>query len=81
MEHDYNELRGLIRAKLGTEQAFADAIGRSNAFISLALNNKTAFGMKDISKACSVLGIAKDDVGRIFFTPQVTDCVTEEKEV
>ncbi len=80
MEHDYNELRGLIRAKLGTEQAFAEALGRSGTFISLALNNKTAFGMADINKACFVLGIAQEDVGRIFFTPKVTDCVTDGKE-
>ena len=69
-----------LKLKEYPQQAFADALGRSGTFISLALNNKTAFGMADINKACFVLGIAQEDVGRIFFTPKVTECVTDGKE-
>ncbi len=71
--YDYNDLRGRIRAKLGSEQKYAEKIGRSNASISDRLNNKVDFTQTDIEKSCSeeVLDIDKTEVGHYFFTRKV----------
>ena len=79
MEFDYAKLRGLIREKLGTEGAFARAIGRSHNFVSQVFNGNSYFDHKDIINAVGILGIVPEDIGLYFFTIKVHDAEPEEQ--
>ncbi len=68
---DFNELRGRIRARYGTEGRFAEAMGLAASQLSDRLNGKVAFRMEEIPQACDLLGIPGDQVNRYFFTPKV----------
>ena len=68
---DYDKLRALIRRKIRTESEFARQIGRSNAYVSLALNGHRQFSQSDIYKAVDVLGIDPADIDTYFFTLDV----------
>lgn len=68
---DYNKLRGRIKEKLGTEGAFAKAIGRSHNYITKVFQGKTFFTQADVCKSADVLDIEQDKIGLYFFTPLV----------
>lgn len=67
---DYSKLRGLIREKYGTQEAFAQAIGRSVCSVSLKLNGKAEWATDEIRRACDVLGISAEDIPLYFFCPK-----------
>lgn len=71
MSFDYSKLKGKIIEKFGSQTAFAKEYGISENSFSLKMNNKTAFSVDDIVKICSMLNIARDDVGDYFFTPKL----------
>ena len=77
IQFDYSKLRGLIREKMKTEGAFAQALGRTHNFISNVFNGKTYFEFVDIVKACDLLGIAPEDIGTYFFTREVHETELE----
>ena len=79
VEYDYSKLRGLIREKMKTEGAFAQALGRSHNFVSLVFNGETFFTHGDIVKACELLDIAPEDIGLYFFTPKVHDAELDKE--
>ena len=70
---DFNELRGRIIAKYGTQAAFARALGVSRSVLSGKLNNRVAFKPDEILRVCSsqMLDIQPVEIGRYFFTPKV----------
>lgn len=53
----YPRLRGLIREKFGTQEAFAEAMGMTPATLSCKLNGKTEWTRVEIERACKLLGI------------------------
>ena len=63
----YGKLRELIRAKFGTIEAFAEAMGMSRSALSRKLNGLSAWSQSEIEKACSLLGISITQVGEYFF--------------
>lgn len=71
MGFEYNELRGRIVAKFGTIEKFADSLGVSQETLSKKLNNKVAISQKEVVEWSSMLGIASEDIGAIFFTIKV----------
>lgn len=71
-EMDYSKLRGRIRERFGTEQAFAEAMEKTISQISLLLNGKAVWRQVDIKKSCDILGIAESDIGQYFFTEKVS---------
>lgn len=70
-KYNYSKLRGLIREKLKTEGAFAEALGRSQNYISNVFKGTSFFTQNDIAKAVEILGIAPEDIGLYFFAEEV----------
>lgn len=68
---DYSKLRGAIREKFGTQEAFAKAMGFSTATLSDKLNNKVQWNQKEIDKAVELLEISKEDIPAYFFSEKV----------
>jgi plasmid maintenance system antidote protein VapI len=71
MTFDYSKLRGRIREVFGTQDRFAEAMGRSDTSISQKLNNKSEWTQKEINRAVEVLGIDDVDVSAYFFAQKV----------
>lgn len=67
---DYSKLRGAIREKYGTQQAFALAMGMSEASLSAKLNGHTEWQTDEIVKACELLGIPLELAHEYFFCPK-----------
>ena len=53
----YAEVRGAIRAKFGTQEAFARAMGMGVATLSRKLRGLTDWRREEIELACKLLGI------------------------
>lgn len=64
----YAELRGLIRANLGTQERYANKIGLSASSLSHKLNGKVEFSQGEIAKTKELFKLSPEDVDRIFFT-------------
>lgn len=63
----FSKLRGAIREKFGTQEAFAKAMGKSNSTISSKLNGKTEWDRGEIEAACRLLDIPIVDAPAYFF--------------
>mgnify|MGYP003302836563 CR=1 FL=1 len=50
-------LRGLILAKFGTQEAFAEAMGMHTATMNAKLNGRSDWSGPEISLACKLLGL------------------------
>lgn len=61
------KLRGLIRAKYGTQENFATALEISAATLNYKLNGNREFTVREMKKAIALLGIDKADVYDVFF--------------
>jgi len=70
-KYDYSKLRGRIKEVLGTEGAYAKALGRSHNFITSVFNNKSFLTQADIDKSTDILNIEPRDIGIYFFTLKV----------
>lgn len=68
---DHSKLRGLIREKYGTQEAFAKAMGISDCSVSKKLNGHTDWDASEIRLACELLGIKAEEIPLYFFTPKV----------
>lgn len=64
----YAKLRGAIREKFGTQEAFASAMRRTPATICGKLAGKTEWTRQEIERACKVLDIPLVDAHHYFFT-------------
>ena len=62
----YPKLRGLIREKFGTQEAFAEAMGKNTTTISYKLTGKTEWTRTEIEKVCDLLGIPLSDAHSYF---------------
>lgn len=54
----YAEVRGAIRAKFGTQQAFAKAMGMHYSTLSSKLRGLTDWTREEIARACELLGLS-----------------------
>ena len=70
---NYNKLRGRIKEKLGTEGAFARAIGRSQNYITKVFQGKSYFTQADVCRSADILDIDQNDIGIYFFAPEFTN--------
>ena len=73
-ELDYSELRGRIKAKIGTEGEFARLINRTPQFVSSVFNGNTYFSVTDIVNICDVLEVETELIGFLFYTLKVHKC-------
>ena len=64
---DYSKLKGRIREKYKTHEAFAKAMGMSLATLSKKLNNQSQWACSEIMKACELLGISLAEAHLYFF--------------
>lgn len=67
----YSKLRGRIREVLGSEKAFADAMGMDVSTLSLKLNGKAEWKQMEMISACKLLGIPISEVHLYFFVAKV----------
>lgn len=63
----YPKLRGAIREKFGTQEAFAKAMGKSMGTISCKLTGKTEWDRQEIEDACRLLDIPLSEAHAYFF--------------
>lgn len=63
-----SKLRGRIREKFSTQEAFAEAVGMANTTLSAKLNGKTDWKRQEIEDACKLLDISAADIPLYFFT-------------
>lgn len=62
---DYSYLKSKIYEKYGSNEKFANALGISNASLSLRLNNKKDFTQSEIIKAMEILNLTS--IEKVFF--------------
>lgn len=60
-------LRGAIRAKFGTQEAFADAMEMRISTLSAKLNGRSEWTKSQIKRACELLDIPLAEVHLYFF--------------
>lgn len=65
---NYAKLRGRVKEKFGSQAAFAEAMGRNMATISLKFNNKVDWKADEIYDACKLLSIPLEEAPLYFFT-------------
>lgn len=70
---DYSELKGRIKSKFGTQEAFARAIGLSTVTVSNKLNGKVDFSQSEIKNSCKALEIPLSEVDIYFFDLKVKE--------
>lgn len=63
----FSKLRGRIREKFGTQEAFAVAMDMSPATLSCKLTDKTEWTKSEIEKACKLLDIPVEQIHEYFF--------------
>lgn len=71
MKFNYSKLKGKIIEKYGKQVDFATAMGFTPTHLSRKLNNKIAFNVDDMIRACNLLHIELKDIAEYFFTPKV----------
>ena len=64
----YKKLRGAIREKYGTQEAFAEALNMHPATLSSKLRGKTDWRLQEIVDVCSLLEIPAGSEHLYFFT-------------
>lgn len=69
--YDYSKLRGRIKEKFGTQDAFADAIQIGRVSLSKRLNNQLEFSQEEMKKAAVALSFAPEEIPAYFFAERV----------
>lgn len=68
---NYLKIRGKIREKFGTQEAFAKAMGLSTVSLNKRLSGRLDWKISEIAKACELLEIDQSEIGSYFFDPIV----------
>lgn len=63
----YADLRGAIRAKFGTQEAFAEAMGMRISTLSAKLNDRSEWTKSQMKLACDLLNIPYSEAHLYFF--------------
>ena len=71
MEFSYDKLKGKIKEKFGTQEAFAAAVGMSRTTLNAKLNNSSEFTQSEMFKALEVLSIKKNAIDEYFFSLEI----------
>lgn len=79
MPFSYRKLRGRIVEILGTQSAFADAMGWSLRTTSLKLNNAVTWKQEEIERAVDVLKLTVGDIPLYFFMHEVQELEVSEQ--
>ncbi|BBB91017.1 MAG TPA: DUF739 family protein [Methylomusa anaerophila] len=77
----YNKLKGKIKEKFGTQEAFAKKLGISRTSLSLKLNNFSEFTQKEILDSMALLGLPGIEVDKYFFTLKVQKTEQNDSEL
>lgn len=80
MIYKYNKLKSKITEHYGYQNAFAEAIGRNNGYVSQVLNSKTFLTQNEIEKWAEALQIDRSEYGLYFFSHYVDEAQTEEEK-
>jgi len=64
---NYPKLRGAIREKFETQEAFAQAMGLHPTTLSGKLQERVDWTRREIMRAADLLGIPKDELASYFF--------------
>ena len=65
--YEYRKLKGRIVEKFGTQEKFAQHIGKSTVTVSQKLNCYKGFSQKDIEEWAKALDISKNEYSAYFF--------------
>ena len=65
------KLRGRIIERFGSQGAFADMVGRTNAYVSLYLTGKSTLDQKTIDDWSKALDISANEIPDYFFVKKV----------
>ena len=63
----YAKLRGAIREKFGTQEAFAQALGIHSATLNAKLSDRTDWTRREIERACALLEVPLEEMCAYFF--------------
>lgn len=67
MAYKYDKLRGRIIEMFGSQDKFADKLGKSRVSVSKKMNGKSGFSQKDILEWSELLNINNNEYGAYFF--------------
>lgn len=67
----YPRIRGRIIELYGSQENFANVIGKSKTSVSQKLNGSSGFSYNDIVLWAKVLKISVDDIGIYFFNDEL----------
>lgn len=68
MDYNYSKLKGKIRERYNTQEAFASALGIGTSTLNLKLNNRAEWTQAEMSNALRLLGESLEHVDSYFFT-------------
>ena len=68
---DYSKLAGRIKEKYGSQKAFSDALGVSEASLSNKMTGTYYFSQAEIEKSIRLLDLEPGSVSDYFFTQRV----------
>ena len=71
MQFDYSKLEGRIKERGFSQTSLAKHIKIAVSTLSVKLNNKYCFTMKEIDLICKALDIPKEEIGVYFFAEKV----------
>lgn len=81
MIFDYSKLKGRIREKFMTQEAFAKRLGMSRTTFSLKLNDVSEFSQREMLQALNLLDVNVKLIDEYFFTLKVKKTEQEKKAV
>lgn len=68
--YNYSKLKGRIIELFGSQTAFAEHLGRNDAYVSRYLSGSASFTQKVIELWREALQISIEDIGHYFFMPR-----------
>lgn len=71
MVFDYSKLKGRIKEKCGSQKAFAEKLGITEATMTSKLNCDSYFSQSEILRSADILEILPDRIFTYFFTMTV----------
>ena len=71
MPIDYSKLKGRITEVLGSQRAFAEALGLSERTVSLKMNGLIDWRQDEMIEAIRILRLSESDIPDYFFTMKV----------
>ena len=71
MSFEYSKLAGKIKEIFDTQGKFATAMCLSERSLSMKLSNQRGWKQNEIKKACTLLGIPREEIHDYFFAEKV----------